>query len=292
MSYCYKYLILVCLLSYAATFLCGEYRERPLSAAEGFAVGAAVAGAEVVLPGQIFLYGMNCAINKKTFVPSHCYRGFSAHIGSMIPVGAVQKMVLTAGAEEIEGRQGRPLSWLQKASVAYMAGVAGSVIDTPLNAVQLGLQDEAFAGKKSRDEMRFLGRNMARGWVPNAFMKEGPFVVGYGMLAAEGDRFMHNYTDDARVAKVVGGVGAGVVTAMLTQPGACLRTRMQNDLFNSKCSAPYKTTMQTAREIIKADGFTGLWGGWKQRSLRMVFAVPLYATYTSFLENKVREYRK
>jgi len=292
MSYCYKYLISVCLLSYAATFLCGEQRERPLSAVEGFAVGAAVAGAEVILPGQIFAYGMNRAINKKPFVPSHCYRGFPAHIGSMVPVGAAQKMVLTAGAEEIEHRQGRPLSWLQKACVAYMAGVAGSVIDTPLNAVQLGLQDEAFAGKKSRDVMRSLGRNMARGWAPNAFMKEGPFVVGYGMLAAEGEQFMHKYTDNTATAKVVGGVGAGVVTAMLTQPGACLRTRMQADLFDPKCRAPYKSTMQTARDIIKAEGVAGLWGGWKQRSLRMVFAVPLYAAYTSFLENTVREYRK
>lgn len=292
MNHCYKYLILICVLLYGTALLSVEQNQRSLSAAEGFAVGAAVSGAEVIFPGQILAYATNRAINKKPFVMSDCYRGFSVHFGSIVPIGAVQKMVQTTSSSELQRRQGHELSRWQKACVSYMAGVAGSLIDTPLNAVQLGLQDELYAGKSSRYVMRSLGRNMVRGWAPNAFIKEGPFAVGYQMLAAEGQHTMQNYVQDEHVAQVLGGVGAGVLTALITQPGAVLRNRMQGDLFDVKNKAPYKTTLQTMQQIVKNEGVCGLWSGWKQRSLRMVCAVPLYAAYTSALEHKLREHRK
>lgn len=282
-----------------ATF-CGMYgqevlqkKAQPLSLAQSIVIGGLVGAAEVALPGQPLSYAMNVAIknasraqkNREPLVLAHSYRGFVANAVGQMPIAALQKAVQTKGSQWMEASQGAQLSDLQNVGVSFAAGVTGALIDTPSNAVQLYLQDSKNAGKNSVQALQQLGQKSFRGFVPNAFLKEGPFAVGYQMLAGKGRDVAQKYVENDLLATALGGAAAGVVTAVVTHPGAVIRNKMQHDPH----AAVYTTSWQTVRKICHEQGVKSLFNGLAQRGLRVAVAVPLYVLYTNFLVQKVAE---
>jgi len=270
---------------------------RPLSLGESIFVGGTVGAAEVVLPGQILTYAMNRAIAKNHKVTQNlkqqrptlreAYRGFTANALGQIPITAVQKVIQVKGSELAEDLRGTKLSDSQKTAISFTAGVGGAVIDTPSNAIQLYLQDKVNAGKKIqvRTALQVLGLKSMRGFVPNAFLKEGPFAVGYQVLAPKCTDLVKLHVDDDLAAKAIGGAVAGVVTAVITQPGAVLRNKMQAE-WNNMLG---KTAWEVAKTTYTKEGIGGLWRGLPQRGTRVALAVPLYVAYTNLLEQKIKE---
>lgn len=268
-----------------ASWMCpkDESAVRSLSLAESIAVGGVVGAAEVALPGQIFSYGMNQAIKGKKFVWADAYKGGMVNMVSQAPITAVQKVVQVKGSRAIELAQGDELSDAEKVGVSYVAGVAGAVIDTPSNAVQLCMQNEAHGKKTMMQAMCHLKEKCYRGFVANAFLKEGLFAVGYQTLAPKSQEIAKSYVGDNMAATALGGAVAGVVTAVATQPGAVIRNKMQNDPFATT------STMQTVKNIFAAQGMTGFFSGLKQRGARVAIAVPLYVAYGTMLENWIKK---
>lgn len=282
MNYYYKVLVL---LLGTLSLYADDYK-RPMTALESGMIGATVAAAEVALPGQLLSYWMNQRIKKQPFVWADSYKGFGAHLSGIMPIMAAQRMVQSKGTQLLERSQEQVLSLSQKMGVSYVAGIAGAIIDTPLNAVQLYLQDKVGRGKSYWDAIRYLGRQSYRGFVPNALLKEGPFVVGYQALAPMSAKMMRSYTDNELLANVLGGTTAGVVTAFATQSGAVVRNKMQADIIASH--SVKKGMWGTAVDIVRKDGIKGLYAGLPQRSLRIVIAIPLYTLYTDVLEHVMR----
>lgn len=284
----YMYWLLFALGAYFQTALCSD-RPRPLSLVQSCMVGAFTGAAEVVFPGQVLAYRMNQAIKKEPFVLAHSYRGFTANVlGGMSIVGA-QKIVETKAAHIVELVQGDKLSRNQNNAIFYMAGVVGALIDTPCNAAQLSLQESSNVGSNLAKEARKLGSKSLRGFAPNAFIKEGPFVVAYQTFVGPAEACAAQYIDNPSAVKVVGGLGAGVFTAVITQPGAVLCNTMQGDLFKPNGGKLYRTAQQTALDIIKQDGARGLFCGLTQRGVRIAIAVPLYAAYSTALESHMKK---
>ena len=258
---------------------------RPLSLTESIAIGGTVGIAEVMFPGQLLTYAMNTAIEKKSFVLKESYRGFSANALGQMPITALQKMVQVKGVAWLQSKQETRLTDWQKAGVSFAAGISGALIDTPSNAVQLYLQNAHHAGKPMTRAFRELGSRSLRGFLPNALLKEGPFAVGYQILAPKAKDVLLPYLDDNLAATVLGGAMAGVTTAIVTQPGAVMRNKLQNDLDGSS----YKSSWQTAKKIYAEEGVTGFFRGLPQRGTRVAIAVPLYVAYTNLLEDVVKE---
>ena len=259
--------------------------DRSLTLKESVIVGGAVGAAEVAFPGQLLSYAMNSAIKKEPFVWSRSYQGFLVNAGGQMPITAVQKLVQVKGAQCIETFQGHKLSDSQKGLVSFAAGVAGAVIDTPSNAIQLYLQKKSNVGKSMLNAYKDLGgKGCFRGFMPNAFMKEAPFTIGYQILAQKGEKVAQEYVDNKLVAAAIGGTGAGVFTAIATHPGAVVRNKMQGDPFANI----YTTTLKTVQKICQEEGIQGLFFGLKQRGLRVAIAVPLYVVYTNFLEEFIK----
>lgn len=98
-----------------------------------------------------------------------------------------------------------------------------------------------------------LGTKSIRGLVPNALLKEGPFAVGYQVLAPKCTEIVSPYVKSHLSATAIGGAAAGVATALFTQPGAVLRNRIQTDLLEGVKA----TTWQTAKSIYRSEGPTG-----------------------------------
>lgn len=287
------YRTLLTLLSMAATFgnqCTPEQKEttRPLTLGQSIVVGGLVGAAEVAFPGQPLSYAMNQAIKKEPFAWSNSYKGFAVNAVGQMPITALQKAVQAKSSQWLEASQGAQLSDWQKAGVSYTAGVAGALVDTPSNTVQLYLQNPTNKGKTTEQACKELGMKSFRGFGPNAFLKEGLFAVGYQMLAEKGTDVAQEYVGNNLAAVALGGAGAGVVTAVVTHPGAVMRTKMQNDPHR----ATYTTSWQTMQKIFQDEGAKGFFNGLSQRGTRVAVAVPLYVLYSTYFTQKAQEMNK
>jgi hypothetical protein len=259
---------------------------RPLTPLEKTAVGGVVGAAEVVLPGQLLSYLMNCKIKGEKFVARLAYNGCAVNALGQMPITAVQMGAQSGLSKLVQNHQQKDLSDTQKLAVSYGAGVSGALIDTPSNAVQLYLQNAANSSKNTWQAMKALGKNCYKGFLPNALLKEGPFAVGYQILGTKGKNLVAPYVGDNMGAVALGGAGAGVLTAVLTQPGAVIRNTMQAN------PNAYPTLKSAVQNICKQQGVGALWKGLVPRGTRIAIAVPLYVAYTQKLEDLMRKYRQ
>ncbi len=268
--------------------------KKPLSLGQNIVIGGLAGAAEVAFPGQSLTFAMNLSLKnaqqavlkpefkKERFKLASSYQGFAANALGQMPITAMQNGVKAYGSELLKSaQQDRPLSDAQNAGISFSAGVAGALIDTPSNAVQLFLQDKTRnAGKSTLQACRELGAKSFRGFMPNAFFKEGPFTLGYQMLSPKGKQIARDYVGDTFIATALGGSATGVFIAVVTQPGAVLRHAMQSD-FSSEQSL---STWQTARKICREHGYKGLFTGLPQRGVRVALAIQLYGFYITTLE--------
>lgn len=182
-----------------------------------------------------------------------------------------------------QNAQGKSSDW-QKAGSAFLAGASGALIETPFSSIQLYSQNTACPSRSIFSELGFKGS--FRGLVPNAVLKEGPFAIGYQFLAPKLKSLMLPYfnTDSSKIndsiATAVGGAAAGLITAIATQPGTVMCSKMQSDLEKNI----YKSSWQTAKKIYLDEGVSGFFRGLLQRSSRAAIAVPLCVAYASTLE--------
>ncbi len=266
-----NYIILLCLT------LTASIQSRDLTISESTIVGAATACTELI-PGHPMSYAMNQAIKNEPFNPRHMYNGFGVSALAQAPIVAAQKVIQSQGTRLITENQNEPVSQRQQLLISYLAGIAGALIDTPSNAIQLYLQDPKNAHKTTYQAIRDLGRNSFRGFSANALLKEGPFAVGYQFMAPKLTSIAEKHIPNDTTATIAGSIGAGVITAGITQPGAIIRNRMQS---GEKFSNIITNT-------LKVDGVRGFFKGLPQRGSRLVIAMPIYVLCASWLEKKLK----
>ena len=256
--------------------------QRLLTLPESIVVGGIAGAAEVTFPGQMLSYAMNRAIAHEPFRLLDSYKGFGVNLVGQMPITAMQKLVATFGHQQMQSLQGRTATDTESLLISSLAGVAGACIDTPCSAIQLYQQRFAQRKLSMLQAARELKRSSFRGFTANALLKEAPFVVGYQFLAHKGKEFIQPYVKKESHATVAGGVGAGILTALITQPGTVIRNKMQSDL-----EGVYASTAQTVRTIFQQEGMKGFFAGLSQRGARVAIAIPLYMVYTRFLEDKL-----
>lgn len=259
--------------------------KKPLTFFESTMVGGVVGAAEVLLPGQMLSYAMNQSVGKKPFVLRDSYKGFFVNAGGQMPIAAVQKVVQVKGAAALEEAQRSKLSDGQKVGISFLSGVAGALVDTPSNAMQLYLQKPGNDRVVMIDACRSLSfKGLSRGFWTNALSKEAPFAVGYQWLAPKTSELLEPYVSEGLLSKAIGGATAGAVVALVTQPGAVIRTKMQTDW-----GYEYKNSYVAAKEVYRTGGSRGFFSGLPQRGARVFVAVPLYVGYTKLLEDQLKE---
>lgn len=257
---------------------------RPLTLVESIVVGGLSGGLEVAATGQPLSYAMNQKFIQQPCNWRHMYQGGFVNAAGQMPITAMQKVVQVKGTQFAESMQGSSLSTWQKIGISFTAGVAGSCIDTPSNAVQVFKQKPENKGKSVAQACKELGtKGSFRGFTANAVLKEGPFVVGYQILASEGKAFVQKYVDHDLLAEGIGGAASGVVVAIATQPGAVIRGKMQSDPYGQV----YTSTWQTAQKIYQQEGAVGLLKGLPQRGPRVALAIPMYVFYSDQMKKMI-----
>ena len=261
-------------------------KDRSLTLPESILAGGLGGLVEVTLSGQPLTYWMNQKINNKPFVLKHSYQGFAAHAGGIMPITATYKAVQAQGTKFFKDRQDEPLTQAQNVGVSWTAGVSAALFDTPSNAVQVFLQKAENEGKSTMQARKELGfKGLRRGYCANAFMKEGPFVVGLQILAPKMSSKVQEYVENKTTCKAIGSAVVGVVTAVVTQPGAVVRNTMQADTARTT----YTSTLQTVQKICKEQGPQGLFKGVKQRGARIAIAMPVFTFYNEAAEKFIKE---
>ena len=284
--------------------------DRPLTLPQAAFTGGIAAVFEVGCSGQPLTYAMNqrivnaasrAAIQQPVVKPQsyksvavnagkywlESYKGVTAHAGFQMPIIAMQSVVNAQGVQHVESVQKHPLSDLQKAGVSFVAGVAGSLIDTPSNAIQLFLQKKENKDKGNMQACKELGfKGLTRGAGVNAGLKEAPFGMALKFATPKAAQFLQEHgVKNKLIATAVGGAGVGVVTAVVTQPGAVIRGTMQSDPH----ATVYKTARQTAQKIYEQDGVKGFFRGLPQRGTRVALAVPLLVVCSNALEKCIQD---
>tara|TARA_Y100000588_G_scaffold314633_1_gene342369 strand:- start:1190 stop:2077 length:888 start_codon:yes stop_codon:yes gene_type:complete len=261
-----------------------QEEKKQLDLLSAIVVGGVAGSGEVLFPGQILSYRMNRKITREPFVWKNCYKGGFANTAAQFPITATQKVIESKASQSLEHYQESHLSFRQKMVISFLAGVGGALIETPSNAIQLYLQSSANNEKSNYQAFKKIGfRNGFRGFSANACMKEGPFAIGYQVLAPQGTKIAKSCLDSDKTSELVGGVSAGVLTAFFTQPGAVIRNEMQK----GSCYKEYATLRSTIYSMYRKEELEAFYKGFVDRGIRIAIAIPLYAKYIKIIENMI-----
>lgn len=251
------------------------------------AKGSLLGFAEVLFPGQVLSYWMNRAIDGKPFRITQLYRGFWPNALGEMPITVIQEVTRSQATRALRAYQHADPNDAQKLGISFLAGVLGAVVETPSNAVQLYQQDRLGASRSMTYALWQLGKGAWRGHVPNAFLKEGPWAVGYQVLGPRGKQIAQDNFGEGALPAIAGTTAAGVATAVVTQPGAVLRNTMQATLLDQ--GSRHLTMRQTAADIYAKKGMRGFFVGGVRRGLRVTIALQLYVLYGELFEQWLRK---
>lgn len=126
-------------------------------------------------------------------------------------------------------------------------------------------------------------------------IREGLYTGGYlGVCpviiqALEGHPALQGYPSGTSTA--IGGVTAGLLAVLTTQPFDTIKTRMQAFAI-PKETPEYKSSLSTMRHVVKQGGsWTALWSGIAPRAFRLVGATFILNGTKTYLVDKVETSR-
>lgn len=268
---------------------CMEQRERRESLdvkptlGQNIVIGSLTGVTEVAVSGQVLTYMANQIIDKKALSknPMDYYRGSLVNAAGMAPITAIQKVGNTYGQASIRSWQGQELSDMQKTGVAFLAGAASALAATPSESIPVYMQQPENMGISTMQATKNLGLKSLRGFWPTAG-RDGFFTVGYLELAHIVQEKSQAICGESAVVKVGSGIGAGLVTAVVTHPCAVIKTKLQKDPH----SKVYKNSLDVMRRVYAEDGLRGFTKGLSARGTRVTIAIPLMSEaakwYSSF----------
>lgn len=277
-------LILVCWIAQTDGSAAPKKDTVTLTLMQNIAIGGAAGATEVVSFGQIASYFMNQIIQGKPISrnPFHWYRGSAVNAASMAPITAVQKVVDAHIRAQMKAAQEHDLSAVQKMTAAFVAGTAGACIATPTEAIPVYMQKPENVQKTTLQATQDLRLRAWRGFGATA-MRDGLFTIGYMALAPIIQERTQAIIGQSSAASVAGGVTAGLVTAVATQPFAVVKTALQADHTKQK----YSNAFDVIRATCAQEGFTGLYKGLTARGARIMVAIPVLTkageAYTAML---------
>lgn len=277
-------------VNYASTEPSASKKSATPTLWQGVAIGGLAGITEVSLLGQPLSYAMNQRVQSRPLAtnPLAWYRGGLANAAGMAPITAIQQVVNLKGQTLLQQYQNAALSDTQKMTVALLAGATSALAATPSEAIPVYLQKPECAGKSTLQALQELKLRAWRGLVPTAG-RDGLFTVGYAALAPVLQSRVHaelvgtrweNYTTTAEFGATV---GAGVLTAVATQPLAVLKTQLQADPF----ARSYRRTLDAANATYRQAGLPGYFKGLVPRGARVMCAIPVLNKASEFYREKL-----
>jgi hypothetical protein len=282
---------------FLALFLCAAQTngsDHPKKAAleptlaQHIIVGGAAGVTEVAIMGQITSYLMNQKIQGKSIAknPLHWYRGGLVNAASMAPITAIQKATDAYIRAHMKTKQRQELSSMQKMTAAFVAGATGALVSTPTEAIPVYMQKPENIKKTVLQASKDLKILAWRGLSATA-MRDGLFTIGYMALAPIMQEKAEAIMGQSPASTVVGGIGGGLLTALITQPFAVVKTALQADPY----SALHKNSFNAIRKIYAKEGLKGFFKGLTARGARIMVAIPVLTKAGEFYTTALTHYK-
>lgn len=242
--------------------------------------GSATGAIEVMVDQPLIRVKNDFQQGKKlSLKPHELYKGSGVNVACMVPTTGVQIMANKALENVLPGDD-----TLSKTERAMAAGALAAPLASVTETVVIHQQN---TGKNALDTIDYLIKNagkgvLGRGMLATALRDSG-FTVGYLTAYPLLEKNIRKHIDNPAIATALGGVTAGVGTAIVTHPFDTIKTHMQVDYKKAKA----RTMWQTIKTIYQKDGYKGLFKGVVPRGTRVAMAIPLMSKVQEYLTNKM-----
>jgi len=211
------------------------------------------------------------------FTPSKMYRGVWINVLSIAPVSATQFAGNTALTAFLRKRNGsKPLSELQKMSVAATAGALSGLISTPAELVMITQQRLGVSLWGGATQI--IGSNglagLYRGLAPTLYRESGWTMALLGVAPITRNWLKTSslplLQNDA-TCNLLGSILAGQLSAIVTHPFDTVKTRMQSDIGPG--ALKYRGIGHTFTSLYQEGGMKIFFSGFIPRAGRITCAV-------------------
>ncbi len=210
---------------------------------------------------------------KFTMDPRVLYRGFWPNILSMAPITALQVSV-AAGLKSVFHRDNNhPPSELEALSYSAAGGAVSSIVGGPTEYTMAHQTAQRGFYSTLKDLIKMRGIRALFTGMPGTAVRDAKFTMGFGFGAPYLKEQATPYMPE-NAAAVVGGIGAGVPVAVLSQPWDSLKTAQQTAM-SPEGNHPVTPLWRLAKEKIQREGVAGLYKGSFWRMGRVTSAVML-----------------
>jgi len=256
-----------------------DQSKKAVTAFENGIIGG-LSGTIEVLIQQPHVAWKNALQEKRPFTlnPRFLYRGVIINASSIAPITAVQFVVNGSLSSFLSNNDKRPLTDIERLTVAAIAGAASALVSTPAELFMIQQQRSGNSLMKTGSSiLKSHGLfTFYKGLIPTA-IRESLFTCGYlGLGPVIKEQLIENvpntFKDYPIAASFLGSIVAGLLAAALTQPADTVKTRLQADV-NPPEKTVYKTPLQAARLIWQKESFATFFSGLVPRGLRMIGAV-------------------
>lgn len=180
----------------------------------------------------------------------------------------------------IRNNDGQPISTAHNVFLGMIGGIVGGFVGNPADIVNIRMQADSRLPIEQRrnynhaiDGLRRLYREegasaLSRGVRPNMIRA---MLLTTGQIAAYDlakDKLLHNNVysmPDAMPAHVLASMVAGLVATTACAPADVVKTR----LMNTNHVGGYKSATDCFRQVIRHEGFRGLYKGWVPAYMRL-----------------------
>jgi hypothetical protein len=217
------------------------------------------------------------------------YHGYEVNLISMVPATAIQVAVHGIISNHL-ARKGE-LSDKEKTGAAFLAGCSSAIASSP--ADMLALHQDQFTHDTALNTLKAaLGTDkislkalskLYRGLIPTA-LRDGGFTIEYLALCNILKKRLHVQTGSNLADALITGLPAGLLAGVITHPCDRVSTLLKKDLSKKT----YKNSFQTLVQIIKEEGFKGLFKDFTPRAARILLAIPILNYAQQLLEDKMK----
>lgn len=314
-----KFFVMLSMIAIMPVYSSEQTKSTPqkyLTLPQSIFVGSVSGAAEVLATGQVLSYMTNQLgatpprpISRN---PIDWYTGTKANTIGMVLPTAIQKTANVAMTTYAQRAKGSELSDAQKIGIAAGAGALSALALTPPEALATYMQDQDAKAKQEHERAKRPGnppkmttsqaikelgaRGVMRGIVPT-MLRDAKFTVGYIQLVKMLTPAMQDYTrkhlDNSKTADTVGsiagGISAGVLTAVASQPAHVIKRALQGDPSGKTYNHPFVPSLQVAQNIYKTEGIKGFFKGGIPRGVRVMCAIPILTAADAMLTHAIQK---
>mmetsp|Transcript_37791 Transcript_37791/g.44068 ORF Transcript_37791/g.44068 Transcript_37791/m.44068 type:complete len:304 (+) Transcript_37791:53-964(+) len=232
------------------------------------------------------------------------YKGLDSALLRQALYGTARLGIFKSISEDLQRKNNRNLTPLEKAVASLTAGFLGSLIGNPADLILVRMQADSSLPADQRRNYKHVGDALVRIvkeeglfslWKGSSPTVMRAMAMNLGMLGPydEVKERINNYTGtkDTQSTRLIASAFAGFAGSFLCLPFDNVKTKIQSMKAGPDGKFPYSSFFDCFRKSIVKEGVTGLWVGFPTFYVRIAPHVMITLLTQDFLHGAVKKYR-